>query len=68
MTPKEKAEELLDELIPHVYNDWKGGREFDGKRHAIQCALICCNNILGYMGADRGIEFWQAVKKEIEKL
>ena len=35
---------------------------------AKQCALIAVNEILGYMGADRGTEFWQEVKIEIVKL
>ena len=35
---------------------------------AKQCALIAVNEILGYMGADRGTEFWEQVKSEIEKL
>ena len=40
----------------------------DGERNGIKCALICCNEVLGYMGADRGYEFWTNVKQEIEKL
>jgi hypothetical protein len=34
------------------------------KRYAIQC----CNEVLGYMGADRGYSFWVEVKQEIEKI
>ena len=33
-----------------------------------QCALITVNEVLGYMGADRGYTFWEEVKKEINKL
>ncbi len=38
------------------------------KEFAKESALICCNEVLGYMGADRGYSFWQEVKQEIEKL
>jgi hypothetical protein len=34
------------------------------KRYAIQC----CDEVLGYMGADRGYSFWVEVKQELEKL
>jgi hypothetical protein len=61
MTPKEKAEELV--------NKFDDTMEFSTpQRFAKQCALIACNEVLGYMGADRGYEFWVEVKQEIEKL
>ena len=65
MTPKEKAKELVNKFLACVR--WKMGQE-DVKERAKQCALICCNEVLGYMGADRGTAFWQQVKQEIEKL
>ncbi len=65
MTPKEKAKELVDKFLIPVR--WKMGQE-DVKKHAKQCALICCNEVLGDMGADRGYQFWSEVKQEIEKL
>jgi len=34
------------------------------KRYAIDC----CNEVLGYMGADRGYSFWVEVKQELEKI
>ena len=62
MTPKEKAKELMEKYafveIAHYTSP------FEVK----QCALICCNEVLGYMGADRGTAFWNEVKQEIEKL
>jgi hypothetical protein len=64
-TPKEEAKELVDSFIPHV--KWKMGQE-DCLDRAKQCALITCNKVLGYMGADRGYSYWQSVKTEIEKL
>jgi hypothetical protein len=60
MTPKEKAEKLVDTYRMYT--------EFSSIHAAKQCALICCDEVLGYMGADRGTAFWQEVKQEIEKL
>ncbi len=65
MTPKEKAIELIKSFYPHV--QWKLGQE-DCLDRAKQCALISCNEVLGYMGADRGYEFWQEVKQEVLNL
>lgn len=57
MTPKEKAEDLLLK-----YSILK-----DGHNHLVkQCALICCDEVLCDMGADRDCTFWLEVKKEIE--
>ena len=59
MTPREKASELIVKCQTTIksldYNEVK------------QCALICCNEVLGYMGADRGYTFWLEVKQEVEK-
>jgi len=67
MTPKEKALELFSTYrfslsLPNA----PLGKDKDNITK--QCALICCNEVLGYMGADRGTEFWIKVKQEIEKL
>ena len=59
MTPREKASELIVKYQTTItsldYNEAK------------QCSLICCNEVLGNMGADRGYIFWLEVKQEIEK-
>ena len=60
MTAKEKAEELVEKIIKNGY--------VINRFNAKQCALIAVDEILGYMGADRGTEFWQEVKIEIENL
>jgi hypothetical protein len=60
MTAKEKAIELVEK---YRVESWVISRDHDK-----QCALIAVNEILGYMGADRGTEFWLQVKSEIEKL
>jgi hypothetical protein len=59
MTAKEKAEELVNRMYHYQWRE---------KERAKQCALIACEEVLGYMGADRGTEFWEEVKREIEKL
>ena len=66
MTPKEKAKELIEKFGTYAVM-WSGGIEVE-RQNVKQCALICCNEVLGYMGADRGTEFWIEVKQEIEKL
>lgn len=65
ITPKEKAKELYSK-----YTDALNIRDLQitANPFAKQCALICCNEVLGYMGADRGYEFWTNVKQEIQKL
>lgn len=64
MTPKEKAEELVLKYLK-IDNNTK---KWFNKNIAKQCALICCDEVLGYMGADRGYLFWTEVKQEIKKL
>ena len=64
-TPQEKAVELYNRYFD-LGRDFTRGvsmREF-----AKQCALICCNEVLSDMGADRGHSYWTAVKQEIERL
>ena len=68
MTPEEKAKELYDKYLPLVQR-WDDYNAVSIKKeNAKQSALICCNEVLGYMGADRGYEFWNQVKQQIEKL
>ena len=64
MTPKDKAEELIVKMSTHDRDIHPHCTHYIAK----QCALICCNEVLGYMGADRGTAFWNEVKQEIEKL
>lgn len=69
MTPKEKAIKLIsmNELIILAESGHKLTME---ERIAIakRLAIECCNEVLGYMGSDRGYSFWVEVKNEIEKL
>lgn len=66
MTPKEKAEELYLKYKDAL--NIKHDMRVTANPFAKQCALIACNEVLGYMGADRGYAFWTEVKQEIEKL
>ena len=71
MTPKEKAEELLNKFMPFVYVDKSMGEYFN----AINCALISVNMILKenlqLPDTPESIErysYWYDVKIEIEIL
>lgn len=65
MTAKEKAVELYTkyEQLGRDFTRGVSMHEF-----AKQCALICCDQVLSDMGADRGHSYWMEVKAEIEKL
>ena len=65
MEAKEKAIELVAKLT--LSSNAQDG-SWMCEDLAKQCALIAANEVLGYMGADRGTEFWQQVKIENEKL
>jgi hypothetical protein len=69
MTAQEKAIKLIsmNELIVLAETGRKltmDERKGIAKRQAIET----CNEVLGFMGADRGYSFWVEVKQEIEKL
>ena len=73
MTPKEKAEELVNKYSIYVVM-WAGGIEVTGE-NVKQCALIAVDeilslNIFDYYESDWScrIEYWQEVKQEIERL
>ena len=74
MTPKEKAIEILEKLIPHVYNEYDGsdgGRDYNAKRHTIQTALILVDEVLRTMDEEDNYvmyKYWKEVKQEIENL
>jgi hypothetical protein len=70
MTPKEKAEELVDKFVQYTPAD----SEFEYP-YAKKCALIAVDeiislNIFDYYESDwsNTIEYWQEVKQELEKL
>ena len=73
MTPKEKAEELINMFSPHAKN-WDCFYDIPlDENHAKHCALIAVDEILeDYEDfpykIQVGKEYWQEVKQEIEKL
>ena len=80
MTPKEKAEELVDRFREYShtdFNDSRGGYQIDTQiRNAKQCALIAVDEILIAMPEasdydsryNHELVYWQLVKEEIQKL
>ena len=64
-THKEKAKELVVKFEFYTYSDFKDDR---GLADAIQCALICVDEIMEFLEGERGFNYWQEVKTEIEKL
>ena len=81
MTPKEKAEELVDKFYQttpneNYVNDPLGIGRYEAWKQAKQCALIAVDEILIIQGAYTGnrdefktyLDYWQEVKQEIEKL
>ena len=72
MTPKEKAENLVDKFKNAPSNiektEW-----YISEKYAKQCALICVDEILnapeiGDGGLDMYEPYWKEVKQEIEKI
>jgi hypothetical protein len=66
-TPKEKGEDLVryfQDFTPPKLSDYSRIYSPTAKMFAIKV----CDEVLGYMGADRGYEFWCNVKEEIKNL
>jgi hypothetical protein len=63
MTPKEKAEELVDKFVQYTPAD----SEFEYP-YAKKCALIAVNEILEIIFSDYDWQYWNEVKQELEKL
>jgi hypothetical protein len=68
ITPKEKAEKLIHYYVKELLSAKYRINGIVINDLAKQCALICCDEVLGDMGADRGYEFWSQVKDELQKL
>lgn len=76
MTPKEKAQELVDKI--YFSRRYKDGEDYIAEQawiHAKECALIAVDeviyilNVLPYgMEYLSHIDYWEGVKQEIEKL
>jgi hypothetical protein len=80
MTPKEKAEELVDRFKPHSHfwvHDLGTQKDYNIEQleNAKQCALISSDEVLklanlmdGGFSFEKEIKYWHEVKKEIELL
>lgn len=77
MTPKNKANELINKFIPHtkVFHEILGWEDYIDS--AKQCALIAVDEIISLMIKFHGrhiednlteIEYWEQVKQEINLL
>ena len=67
MTPKEKANQLVDKMYNVDFHD--DAREIAMRYpHAIKCALVAVDEIMSDYQSWVTNEFWLEVKQEIEKL
>ena len=66
----EKSKELVDRFYLSLPNNGHINSEINSCEsrydEAIDCAIITCDEVLGYMGSDRGHLFWSEVKKIIQ--
>jgi hypothetical protein len=73
MTPKEKAQELVERFREYSHTEfisYRGGYQLDTQiQNAKQCALIAVDEILKVIEELRTeVLYWQEVKTEIEAL
>ena len=70
MTPKEKAQELLDKYATYVVM-WTGGIEVENQK-CKQCALIAVDEIIksldDVLHPNPFGQYWNKVKQEIENI
>jgi hypothetical protein len=66
MTPKEKAEELINKFKHSESQD--GYNDVRDIHAAIRCALIAVDQILEIIYSNYDWEYWNQVKQELEKL
>ena len=64
ITAKEKARELIEFYLHYVGKSLSDSNV--GLNKAKLCAIKTCNEVLGYMGSDRGFAFWSEVKFQVE--
>jgi hypothetical protein len=65
MTPKEKAENLIDRYLM-VRNEFNETLYFSEAKH---CALVTVDEILSVIwNNQQDVDYWQQVKQEIENL
>ena len=60
------VEQKASQLYRDAYMRWC--YELSHEKNVLTAKSICeyiCNEVLGFMGADRGVEFWAEVKRTI---
>jgi len=65
MTPKEKAQDLVDRFTPHAYGVWDKNGSKEERYHAKQCALVAVGELIQNV---YDTDYWFFVKQEIKKL
>jgi len=76
MTPKEKAQYLVDKFTPHAYGVWDKNGSKEERYHSKQCALIAVDNIITSNPHSNPLntevhstmQYWQEVKTEIKNI
>jgi len=77
MTPKEKAQYLVDKFTPHAYGVWDKNGSKEERYHSKQCALIAVDEILKAFEVcdchfvEKELEYWLywlEVKREINTI
>ena len=73
MTPKEKANELIEEYLS--LNDNFNKPIVTDEQDAVKCAIVVFDEIIENLhwledsiNFDKAVTYWQSVKKELEKL
>lgn len=66
-TPEEKGEELI-EFFLHTHSNKLSDYSRVEYSTAKLFAIKVCDEVLGYMGADRGYEFWSGVKEYLKTI
>ena len=63
---EERAKELIEKFLSYAHSDWdehSGYDEKSRKENAIECAIICVDEILSIQLVKNG--FWQVVKEKL---
>lgn len=68
MTPKEKANELVDNFMDYSQYKLNDKHNMSNVYTAKQCAIIAVNELIKYSEEWDDSEYWQQVKLEISKL
>ena len=74
MTPKEKAQDLVDKFTPHAYGVWNKNGSKEERYYSKQCALIAVDEIIDAVDwhefevPNDVLHYYFEVKQEIEKL